>query len=620
MTVEELEIIIKANIKDAIKNIKEVTNAVKQCVSDSIAPIKQISEQTKQVISANSNNIRNMNQKMNSYLNVTKSTSAQEELLIKKIREKYNLLQKLQNTQPIQLSDGRIATTSQKQLEVRAEIEKLESQLHKLQGTTEKTTEKSKNSFNNLWSSVKKGTLLLLGARSAFLLLREGMQSALQADESLQSQQEVTSNAIGQLFVPAMKVALDTVQYLVIGIALLIKMFTGYDALAKVTTRNIQQATKETKKFNKELTTMDEITNLNDESTGLGISSGLQSDLNALEEFNKKVEEVQKLFNNWGIQNIVDKLKDLWNWIVENKNALILLGATLGTVFAISKISSWLGNINQLIGGNGKGLIGFHSILSTIATIGIISVGVSLLYTGMTGRDIINDINEIRTNAKELEDSSKKLAESRLFYLNKTLEVLQEGNLSEEQRNTLLKNAEEEFGKLKQSMEEGVVFTEEQKNQIQEYYDILKDIDGYKANAEIEATVDAVMSQKSKNWWNNFVEAWEITANSFLGLFTGGKKISGARFATGGVLTKPTYGLMAEYSGASTNPEIISPQNIMYDTMLDAFGTILPSLQSQNQNGDIILNINGKELARATFSDYKAEEQRINNSPIIRRT
>lgn len=39
------------------------------------------------------------------------------------------------------------------------------------------------------------------------------------------------------------------------------------------------------------------------------------------------------------------------------------------------------------------------------------------------------------------------------------------------------------------------------------------------------------------------------------------------RLAKGGVLYDDTIVRAGEYSGASSNPEIVSPQNIMYDTM-----------------------------------------------------
>lgn len=43
--------------------------------------------------------------------------------------------------------------------------------------------------------------------------------------------------------------------------------------------------------------------------------------------------------------------------------------------------------------------------------------------------------------------------------------------------------------------------------------------------------------------------------------------ISLPRLAKGGVLTKPTAVLVGEYLGARSNPEIVTPQNIMYETM-----------------------------------------------------
>lgn len=44
-------------------------------------------------------------------------------------------------------------------------------------------------------------------------------------------------------------------------------------------------------------------------------------------------------------------------------------------------------------------------------------------------------------------------------------------------------------------------------------------------------------------------------------------------FAKGGVTSSPTLALFGEYAGASSNPEITTPQNIMRDTVLDATST-----------------------------------------------
>jgi hypothetical protein len=42
--------------------------------------------------------------------------------------------------------------------------------------------------------------------------------------------------------------------------------------------------------------------------------------------------------------------------------------------------------------------------------------------------------------------------------------------------------------------------------------------------------------------------------------------------ATGGVLTDPTLFLGGEYPGARRDPEIVAPQSIMRETILDALG------------------------------------------------
>ncbi len=61
--------------------------------------------------------------------------------------------------------------------------------------------------------------------------------------------------------------------------------------------------------------------------------------------------------------------------------------------------------------------------------------------------------------------------------------------------------------------------------------------------------------------------------------------ISLPRLAKGGVLTRATAVIAGEYSGAKTNPEIVTPQNIMYETMVRAL-----------TENDIGKNNNGKPV------------------------
>lgn len=67
------------------------------------------------------------------------------------------------------------------------------------------------------------------------------------------------------------------------------------------------------------------------------------------------------------------------------------------------------------------------------------------------------------------------------------------------------------------------------------------------------------------------------------------KKATTAKFAEGGVVFGPTLGLMGEYAGASSNPEVIAPLNKLKDLLGDRGSS------NVNLNGEF--RINGYDLA-----------------------
>lgn len=90
------------------------------------------------------------------------------------------------------------------------------------------------------------------------------------------------------------------------------------------------------------------------------------------------------------------------------------------------------------------------------------------------------------------------------------------------------------------------------------------------------------MGEAVSGWWNaNKSWAAPLAAGAAIaGLTVGAVVLSGgsaaaalpalAALANGGVLTEPTAALVGEHPGAKRNPEIVTPQNIMYDTFQDA--------------------------------------------------
>lgn len=80
------------------------------------------------------------------------------------------------------------------------------------------------------------------------------------------------------------------------------------------------------------------------------------------------------------------------------------------------------------------------------------------------------------------------------------------------------------------------------------------------------------------------------------------------RLAKGGVLTEATTVLAGEYSGAKTNPEIVTPQNIMRDTFED----VLSNYGGNNNDRPIYLTVNvgDKKLGQILLDDLRDKKRR----------
>lgn len=80
------------------------------------------------------------------------------------------------------------------------------------------------------------------------------------------------------------------------------------------------------------------------------------------------------------------------------------------------------------------------------------------------------------------------------------------------------------------------------------------------------------------------------------------------RLAKGGVLTEATTVIAGEYSGARTNPEIVTPQNIMRDTFED----VLSNYSENNNDRPIYLTVNvgDKKLGQILLEDLRDRTRR----------
>ena len=93
--------------------------------------------------------------------------------------------------------------------------------------------------------------------------------------------------------------------------------------------------------------------------------------------------------------------------------------------------------------------------------------------------------------------------------------------------------------------------------------------------------------------------------------------------AKGGVLTTPTTALMGEYPGARSNPEIATPQSLMYETIQKANGemvaaqaTIGRQIIAAIENKDLTVKIGDESIARSAQRGNTAYKNRTGKALI----
>ncbi len=125
----------------------------------------------------------------------------------------------------------------------------------------------------------------------------------------------------------------------------------------------------------------------------------------------------------------------------------------------------------------------------------------------------------------------------------------------------------------------------------------------------IEGFVNGVI--RGINWVLSGISKIASAVGSLIGLDPINLQISTIslpRLAKGAVLRVPTIAEMAEYPGASTNPEIITPQNIMEET----FNRVLSRYQNNDNNQPIYLTVNvgNTKLGQILLEDLRNKKRR----------
>lgn len=525
----------------------------------------------------------------------TKSVDAQ----ITKLEKDLEIMVKALETD-MQIPVG-LKMSKDEKLKLESDIEKTKNRIISLKESmqdvgneADKNTDKISKGFKKGSTTLKRFALSLFGIHSIYRLASRASSAWLSQDTELAQKLQNVWIGLGALVSPILE-KMSTLMLKALGyLNEFAKALSGgrIDFIAKANAKALEKQAKAQKELNRQTYDFDEIRKQQEMSTSA--SGGITSGGIDIPELDSR---------------IVKKLQDLAKRLRENQELVKGLGIVLGITFGAFEIAKLVSNIGTLIGsaGAGTGLAGLSSLLGGLAQIGVIAIGVSLLYTGLTGRDLVSDIKDVIQNVKDLnsiydeQQNAKKVAlEDNLKLVEEINTALQNGNLKEEDANKLEEMKKEKVENIKEILKDWEILYGLNADEINRVNDALKDDKTTVADIkeDINDWSPGIESAKSgfKSMFRGLKTGWDEFKKGISQVFSGGSKGTKA-YALGGIVTQPTRTLIGE----AGYPEAIVPMTSDY---LSTLASEIGKYSGGSGGGNVNIYLDGRliqrEIARTT--------------------
>lgn len=510
----------------------------------------------------------------------TKTVDAQ----INKLEKDLNIMVKSLKTDmqvPVELR-----MSEAERINLMSDIEKTKNRIISLKESMEdvgntgnKMNDKISKGFKKGTNSLKKFGLSLFGIHSIYRLVSKASSSYLSQDVELAEKLKSAWTGLGSFFAPV----LETISNLLLkGLGYLnvfIKALTGIDYIAKANAKSLNKQAQAQKNLNRQTYDFDEIRKQQEASAG--VSGGISSGGIDIPELDSK---------------LVNKLQNLAKWLKENQTLVKALGIALGVTFGAVAIAKLLTNIGNLIGtaNAGTGLAGLSSLLGKLSQIGIIAIGVSLLYTGLTGRNIIDDLKEIYSNIQSLKSIEEEQKNAKIKALEESLQLIEATNKAlententEYRTNQLLEIKKDNIENIKKYLQDWEVLYSLNEDEIKRVNEALKDGDTTVNDIKkgIYDWTPGINSAKS-----GFAVFWDGIKSGISDLF-GGKSKKTKGYALGGIVTQPTRALIGE----AGYPEAVVPMTGDY---LSTLASEIGKYSSGGYGGNVNVYLDGRLIQR----------------------
>lgn len=500
----------------------------------------------------------------------------------------------------------------------------------------DKTTVKISKGFKKGTTTLKRFALSLFGIHSLYRLVSKASSAYLSQDTELAQRLQNVWIGLGSFLEPLLNAMSNALLKGLGYLNVFVKALTGVDYIARANAKALEKQTKAQKDLNK--ATQDYDFDVVRRQQDLSSKGAGGTDFSGIE-----IPELD--------DRVVKKLQNLAKWLKENENLVKAVGVALGVTFGAIAIAKLLSNIGSLIGNAkaGTGLAGLSGILKVLGTIGVISISVALLYSALTGRDLIEDFKEIKKGIKDLDDARKESVEKQkkqalelkesaeksgeaiskmtnedlagfikqvdvatsstedLIKNYKTQNEVLDYNSKEYQANA--EKINENIGKLdsyKQMLENVRTRLENENKDLdinsdkykenQELLDkvngSLNKINGYKATATAYVNMESNTDNFFNNLWKQLKGGFKAIGEAFD--FSFGKKQGGGGFrgyALGGIVTQPTRALIGE----AGYPEAVVPMTQDY---LSTLASEIGKYSGGNKGGVTNIYLDGRLIQR----------------------
>lgn len=258
-------------------------------------------------------------------------------------------------------------------------IQETESLLKKANGSFDLkgTINNVGNSISNVTKKVVRWGLAIFGVRSAYMFVRQAMSTLSGYNEQFAIDLQYIRFALATTIERFIKPLIEWVYRLLQYVNYLTMAWFNLNLFEKATVSAFNKSNKSAEKLKKTLAGFDEMNILNDNDSSSNNAGRIPSqDLSNMQNF-----EAPK----W--------LKWIKDHGEEIKNIIIGIGIALGAI-KFAKLLKWASMLTGSLG--------------WLLQLGVIVIGVELLYTALTGRELISDIKEIIKGLEDLEKIRKE--------------------------------------------------------------------------------------------------------------------------------------------------------------------------------------------------------------------